>query len=271
MFLNILITFYKFTSGTTKNKTQSRTVFIITLFCMFFQLSGMIFALFQTTDIAYLTVILGFIFCVIFSFSLQILNKINNKLLRQIINRVLCKHPNFPKFLRTEIATQSENQTEQEFGVEIILFMLSCSSCVFYPYLYLIVKPGITFDHPDLQVVPFFYTFWKTDTFLKYIVKSFFEGMISLSTITSYWNYTFFMTYTIINLKTHVGEINILLRDLIDTKVKRFMEMAKFHNGNGEDDCFIFGNVNHTWKQKYEKSVNREFVKIIYHHQYIHR
>lgn len=235
-------------------------------------ITGIILSVFATNEIRYLTLILGFMFCVTFGLSLQILFLLHKKLLLQIINRVLGVHLNYPDFIDKSITQAAEKQAEEKSTMEIVLFIWSSSLWMICPYLYLITKPGITLDHPDVQVIPYFYKIWKTNSISSFVIKKCAEFIISAAGLCVYYVFTIFITYTIANLEAHTKEINRQLINIIESEVKKYMKFQEFSSSlTQKDSCFIFEHVANQKRRKYEKSINEQFAKIITYHNFIHR
>lgn len=237
---------------------------------------GMISALFQTSELTYLATIVGLIFCAGFSFVLKNLSKIYQGLLLKVMSKVQCTHPDWPNYVDKQITRRAEALMERESGVEIIFLIMAVSVCTYCLYLYLITKPGIALDDPDLEIIPFFHSYWKTKTIKSLVGKRIFEGMISISNIFAYLSCTIFMIYTIFNLEAHIKEVNNLLGDAINNDVEKYMTFGELHWPSKEVsdfklDCYLIQNSKKFCRQGYEKSIEKQYIKMIKYHQFIHR
>lgn len=273
MFLNLIIRSFKFTASIHNRTPPYAYVFqIIIIMGDILLIGGMIFALFQTREMIYLITIIATLFSICFGCSLRYLSKIYEKLLLRIISTVLSTHPDWPEFISKEICFGAESRTERNFGLQITLVFFTLTFCLFCPYFYLITKPGITLDHPDLQLIPYFYPSWKTKTLRQHLSKRFFEGLIAFSCMVGYFTFTAFMIYSINNLEVHIRQVNILLNNTIAVQVEKYMTLKRLYTPDRqyiyEDYILKYGG---SWKQRYVNSTNEEFKKIIQYHRFIHR
>lgn len=234
---------------------------------------GLIYAVFQATEINYLTTLLGVLSCITFSTALQILSKVYENQLLRITSKLLSTDPHLPNFVDNWITQKSEQQMEEKSGSGFLFLIFSLTVYMVCPQLYHFTKPEITLDHPDLQAIPFFHAYWRTDTFLKYMAKVIFEMFLCSASVISYWNFTTFMIYVVTNLETHIEEIRRLVSQAADENVKKYMSLEQFSMmySTYKCDCYTFGRAPAKLKHDYEKSIKKEFVKIIKYHQFIHK
>lgn len=267
-----MVKFFKITSAISENAFKEVIFFIILVLSYTLILGGLIPALFNTTEIQYLTVILGIFFCSTFCISLQIITKLHEKKLRRIIKGLLSEHPNFPDFVDKSFTQKAETATEQKYGSRILILVLSLSLYLICPLIYFLIRPEVSFEDPNLQPSPFFYSFWKTPTAAHFICKAILEMLIASSNIIAYWNFVIFMIYVVYNLEMHIQHIHYFFQNAIDVKIKMYMENAELKvSGDSKRDCSIKYPCSSKGKYDFVKSVNHEFVKLIKYHQFLHR
>lgn len=236
-------------------------------------LGGMVFGMFQTREMIYLSAILATFFCVCFGTGLRNLAKIEEKLLLRIMAKVKATTPDWPSFVDKKLAEKAETQMERNSRLEFMLILVALTFCLYCPYFYFITKPGITWNHPDLQLVPYFYAQWETNTFPQHLSKRCFESLTALSCMVGYLSFTIFTAYAITNLQVHIEEINRLLRNAIMVQVEKYMTLGESHGFRNLDtyDSYIMADVSEKDKREFAKAINEEFSKIIQYHQFLHR
>lgn len=273
MFLNFIIHSFRLSSSIYEKKTHTDIFKITIILGDVLLYGGMLFALFQTRDLTYLSSIIAMLFCISFGLGLRYVSKFNEKLLERIMSRILSTYSEWPSFIDKKISQRAETQMEINSKVEITCLFFALTYCLYSPYFYFITKPGITLDHPDLQVVPYFYPFWKTKTLQQHLAKRFFEMLINFSCMVVYLSFTIFIIYAVANVEEHIKEINYLLENGIMTRVRKYMTMEELCNSHDQLICqsYILPNSNQEAKAKFVKSTEDEFTKIIKYQQFIHR
>lgn len=271
MFLDFIIKSFKFTSSIHKNKIYSYILHISLTIGDILLLGGMIFGIVKTREMVYLSTILAIFICASYACAVRNLSKIYQKLLLQIISTVSATNPNWPEYIDKKISKKAEIQTERNSMVEMILILFMITFCIYCPYFYFITTPGITFDHPDLQIIPSFYPFWETKTFLQHFSKLFFEGLVSVSSMGGFLTFTAFMIYAITNLKTHIREINRLLRYAIAGQIEKYMTLEELQTSRYTYESYILRKLSENAKREFARSTETEIIKIIKYHQFIHR
>lgn len=272
MFLSFFIKCFKVTTAISNNRTKELLLGVAMITTCLASSGGMIFAFFSTTEITYRTVTLAIFLCAGFANSLQVMSKMHEKKLLRIIGGILSEHQKFPDWVTKNITRKAETEAEHKFGTRIFILMFSLGIYIPSPHLNFIIKPGIAYEDPDLQVIPYFHPWWKPHTATQFISKNFFEMLICCTTILSYYNFITIVVYAISNAQTHIQEINHSFRTAIEKNMKKYMTYADFRiMPSYKCDSFIPKHQSRRWQHDFEHSTHEELVKLIKYQQFLHR
>lgn len=123
MFLNFIITSFRFISVLEKNPPFIRKLEILLTMGPLVQVTGMLMAVFETTDIRYLFLVLGYVLCVSYAYSQILMSIFDKNIVQQIMNRILGIHSNYPSFIDEQLTQKVEIRNERKFTAEIIFFI----------------------------------------------------------------------------------------------------------------------------------------------------
>lgn len=265
MFLKIVIKIHQITAGIYQNRKISLATKMIIRILIIIAVSGMTIVVFATNEASYRTITLGLFSCIIFSCSLQLITKFSESALKKVTHKL--RQDTFSFAMRT-INNEAEREMERKFWFWILALIISASAPVFCPYFYFLTKPEIFYDDPDLQIIPFFHTHWKTDTLFEYIAMVILQISICGIMMIAYWSLTMYTIYVVVHLQMHVETLKEEFNKVLNSYMEQHFEehVVKY------DQDFQTNNVVFIRKMTLKTLRNTtEFINVIKYQQFIHR